>query len=120
MSRDAGLDALLDLNGQTFVEECGYWYKFEVRMVEPSDVVPHGIKYNLTLHDQYNRRVMGFDNAHAVQPKKGSRFRGRRVVYDHKHVDEKDKGTPYDFSSAAQLLEDFFDEANRIVREVEK
>ena len=45
---------------------------------------------------------MGFDNAHAVKPKKRDQFKGRIVAYDHQHASKADKGTPYAFSSAQQ------------------
>lgn len=40
------------------------WYKIEAWTIESSEHVPHGIRYNLTLHNNYNKRIMGFDNAH--------------------------------------------------------
>ena len=79
MSRDVGLDILLELHGTEYTEENGYWYKIEAWRVEISAAIPHGIKYCLTLHNNYNKRVMGFDNAHAVKPQKKGRFRGRVV-----------------------------------------
>jgi hypothetical protein len=120
MKKDPALDVLLDLNGEEFHEENGYWYKIEVSMVDPTMERPHGIRYNLTLHDNHNLRIMGFDNAHAVKSKKKGKFKGRIVEYDHLHKDSKDKGTPYEFSSAEQLLSDFFDEVNRILKEITK
>ena len=42
------------------------------------------------------------------------------LLNDHLHKDTKDKGTPYTFSSAEPLLKDFFDEVNRILKEVAK
>jgi len=118
MTKDPGLEALLDLHGQTFVEDGGYWYKIEAWRVAPSTERPHGIRYNLTFHNKWNQRLFGFDNAHAVAEKAGGRFSGRRVVHDHRHLSPQDKGTPYGFSSAQQLLTDFFDEVNRFMQEV--
>lgn len=46
----------------------GYWTKFEVRNVKATSQIPHGIKYSLTLHDNNNRRILGYDNAHAIKP----------------------------------------------------
>jgi hypothetical protein len=115
-----GLDVLLDLNGTEYTEENGYWYKMEVWLVNISPAIPHGIRYNLTLHDHHNQRIMGFDNAHAVKPKGKGKFKGRIVSYDHHHTSIKDKGIPYEFSSAQQLLIDFFNEVNRIIAEVKK
>ena len=73
-------------------------------MVKPTIERPHVTRYNLTLHDNHNQRIMGFDNAHTVKSKKTSKFKGRIVEYDHLHKDSKDKGTPYAFSSAQQFF----------------
>ncbi len=32
--------------------------------------VPHEIRYALTLHEPYGKRILGYDNAHAVKPPK--------------------------------------------------
>ncbi|MCY4227943.1 MAG: hypothetical protein OXF20_09690 [Gammaproteobacteria bacterium] len=63
---------------------------------------------------------MGFDNAHAVKPRKRGKYKGRIVAYDHMHKPAADKGMAYAFSSAQQLIEDFFNEVNRILKEVSK
>jgi hypothetical protein len=60
---DSSLETLLDLDGEIFPMENGYWTKFEASRVEPTLQIPHGIKYALTLHDRNNTRVLGFDNA---------------------------------------------------------
>lgn len=55
---------------------------------------------------------MGYDNAHAVKnPKTGKS--GWRVAYDHKHRHARDKGVPYEFVDAYQLLKDFFADVDR-------
>jgi len=66
----ASLETLLDLNGEIFPMDNGYWTKFEASRVTPTAQIPHGIKYSLTLHDRNNTRVLGFDNAHAFKSKK--------------------------------------------------
>jgi hypothetical protein len=63
---DVGLDTLLDLDGSILEQEGGYWIKIEVRRIPPSEHAHHGITYSLTLHDKYGTRVLGYDNAHAV------------------------------------------------------
>jgi hypothetical protein len=70
VSRDPGLDQLLDLNGEVLVisTDGKYWVKFEVHEVEVSVSKPHGLKYSLTLHGPGNKRLVGFDNAHPVPP----------------------------------------------------
>jgi hypothetical protein len=113
LARDVGLDNLLDLDGTEYHEENGFWYKIEAYLVDQTKERPHGISYNLTLHDKYNKRILGFDNAHAVQGR--GKYKGRVVKYDHLHKDHLDKGTLYEFSSASQLLEDFFVKVNEII-----
>lgn len=113
----AGLETLLDLHDQIFVQEGGYWIKIEAWQVEPTEGVPHGIRYSLTLHHPNGTRVLGYDNSHAVKPpRKG--FAGRRVEYDHMHRDAKDKGVPYAFADPGQLLTDFFRDVDKVLKEV--
>lgn len=38
----------------------------------------------------------------------------------HKHHHISDKGAPYEFKDAYQLLQDFFADVDRILKEVEK
>lgn len=120
MKNDVGLDILLSLDGTEYTEENGYWYKIEAKKVEPTVERPHGIRYNLTLHDNYNQRILGFDNAHAIKTKKSGYFSGRIVTYDHVHKAIKDRGTAYEFVSAQQLLNDFFKEVNLIISKFNK
>lgn len=111
-----GLDYLLDLDGEEFTLTDGYWIKIEAMSTLPTKERPHGIRYCLTLHDKYNNRVFGFDNAHSSKP--GKKFKSRVIAYDHMHKNLADKGTPYEFKSADQLLKDFFDKVDEIVRGV--
>jgi hypothetical protein len=99
------LETLLNLNGEIFPMDNGFWSKFEAWEVSPCEQIPHGISYSLTLHDSSNRRVIGFDNAHAIKPKR-KKYGARKVTWDHKHRQEN--VSPYEFESAAQLLEDFW------------
>lgn len=110
---DYGLETLLNLDQFEFTYESGHWYKIEAKLVWPSDKRPHGIKYNLTLHDKYNKRVLGMDNAHGI--KLGKKFRGRGLVYDHIHKNKIDKGSPYEFENALRLLQDFFEKVNKVI-----
>ena len=48
------LDTLLDLDGEIFPMDNGYWTKFEASRVIPTPQIPHGIRYSLTLHDRNN------------------------------------------------------------------
>ena len=115
MKSDIGLEVLFSLDGTEYTEENGYWYKIEASKVEPTKERPHGIRYNLTLHDNYNQRILGFDNAHAVKAKKHGYYTGTIVSYDHMHRSIKDKGVPYEFENAQQLLNDFLNEVNSIL-----
>ena len=120
MREDWGLRTLLDLHGQIINQEGGYWVKIEVWAVPVSRDIPHGIRYSLTLHEPYGNRILGFDNAHAVKPPKKFKYSGIRLPYDHKHRHASDKGVPYEFKDAHQLLSDFFEEVDRILKEVLK
>lgn len=110
-----GLETLLDMDGETFLMDSGYWTKFDVKQVESNEHIPHGIKYSLTLHDKYNTRILGYDNAHAVKPKR-KKYGASRVEWDHKH--ERATVTLYEFESAGQLLEDFCNDVKRILGDI--
>lgn len=112
---EAGLETLLDLNGLSYRLDNGFWVKFEAYLVDPSEQIPHGVRYSLTLHDRHNARVVGFDNAHGCQLPRRKRFAGRRLVWDHRHP-FAEKAVPYEFASAAQLIEDFWIEVERITQ----
>jgi len=101
---DTSLETLLDLDGEVFPMENGYWTKFEACRITPTLQIPHGIKYSLTLHDRNNNRILGFDNAHGHKPKK-KLYGTRKVTWDHKH--KMEKVYPYEFESSSQLLENF-------------
>ena len=120
-SRDAGgVSYLLDLDGEVQVQnEQGYWVKFDVSLVEKTLYRPHGIKYSLTLHGPDGTRIIGFDNAHAVQAI-GSGFRhvGKRYPFDHRHRHAQDGGVHYEFDNASRLLVDFYEEVDRLLKEV--
>lgn len=116
--KDVGLENLLALDGTEFTEENGYWYKIEAFLVTPSEERPHGIRYNLTLHDNFNQRILGFDNAHGIKVKGSCRYSGHIIKYDHVHTSINDKGALYEFENAEQLLKDFFKEVNSIIQQL--
>ena len=82
-------------------------------------MIPHGVRYALTLHDTYGARVMGFDNAHAPDASQQGRYAGRIVTYDHQHRHATDKGVPYVFQDAYELMKDFFAAVDQVIRENE-
>jgi hypothetical protein len=113
-SVDTGIETLLDLDGIAYRLENGYWVKFDVHQVNATSQIPHGIYYSLTLHDRNNTRIIGFDNAHGCTPPKRKKFGGRKLAWDHRH-NNQEKIVPYEFQSAAQLLEDFWVEVERVI-----
>lgn len=116
---DTGLNNLLDLHGTEVHRDDGYWWKIEAWVVSPSKERPHGIRYNLTLHNKYNKRVFGMDNAHAVKPPKKKGYSGKRHDYDHLHKSASDKGTLYEFVDCATLLNDFFNGIDNTITTIE-
>ena len=98
------LDNLLNLHGEVFPMDNGYWVKFEAYQVKPSTSIPHGIRYSLTLHDKTNSRVIGYDNAHSFKSSK--KYGAKKESYDHIH--KKMDIVSYEFESTSQLIEDFW------------
>lgn len=118
MPHNKDIDTLLDLDGIVIEQAGGYWTKFEVRRIQQAmEEIPHGIRYSLTLHNRYGARIMGFDNAHAVKTRKKGKYQGRKT-YDHYHRHSEDKGVPYTFIDANQLLKDFWLEVDKIPNEL--
>ncbi len=113
---ELSLQYLLDLDGEEIHYEGGYVVRFRIRQTEKSEERPHGISYSLTLHGPDGERLLGYDNAHAVTHR-GSRFKANPTAHDHWHRDETDDGRPYEFTSAEQLVADFFDEIERVLKE---
>jgi len=81
---DSELEALLDLNGMTFIMDNGHWVKFEAWRIAPDETSPRGIRYSLMLHNEWNRRVLGLDNAHALKPQR-KKPGGRIRAWDNRH-----------------------------------
>ena len=98
------LENLLNLHGEVFPMDNGYWIKFEAYTVDTSKSIPHGVRYSLTLHDKNNHRVIGYDNAHSFKSSK--KYSARKESYDHIH--KQMNIVAYEFESASQLLEDFW------------
>ena len=107
------LEWLLDYDGRRHFFASGHFLKFEIRLVEQSDQVPHGIAYSFTFHDPEGTRLLGFDNAHPV-PHTGGKYVKNMPEADHWHRTVNDEGRPYTFVSAAKLLDDFFTEVEKI------
>jgi hypothetical protein len=108
MNEDHELEVLLSLDGYEFQFARGYRVKIEAQLVAPSAGRPHGVKYSLTLHDPAGRRLYGLDNAHLIR---------RRPRFDHRHVYGGRRLVPYEYRGPAELLEDFYREVERLLRE---
>jgi hypothetical protein len=109
--RDPTLEALLDLDGQVLVvdPEGSHWVRFVVTRVPVSPEKTHGVDYSLTLHGADGRRLVGFDNAHPIAPRK------RSPAQDHRHRLRTVR--PYAYRDAATLLADFWDTVDSVLRE---
>lgn len=116
LSADHGLEFLLAFNGRIHHLERGYWLKFDIARVEITPERPHGLSYSFTLHAPDSTRLVGFDNAHHVRARE-ARFKRRGMFTDHWHTTDKDPGRPYVFEDAETLIDDFFDEVERVLRE---
>ncbi len=114
MIRDRTLDNLLDLDGVSYVVNGPFWVKFEVKQVLVTPEKPRGLDYSITLHDGEGQRILGFDNAHSVREGSGPGAK-TRIEYDHLHRGERVRF--YDYKDAATLLEDFWNEADKILQE---
>ena len=111
-----GLEFLLAFDGRIHHLEEGYWIKFEIKRVEATKQRPHGLSYSFTLHAPDGTRLVGFDNAHGVSAT-GGRFKRKPPASDHWHRTETDPGRPYHFKNAETLIDDFFDEVERVLDE---
>lgn len=120
MQADNDIDTLIDLDGSIVQQEHGYWVEIHAWRVDSTVLIPHGVRYSLTLHEKSGKRVMGYDNAHAVKPSGRFKYAGQVLPYDHKHRHISDKGAPYEFKDAYQLLRDFFADVDRVLKEPEK
>jgi hypothetical protein len=114
MVRDRSLDALLELDGVSYVVDGPFWVKFEVHAAPATPEKPHGLDYSLSLHDAAGERLLGFDNAHAVREGAGPGAK-TRIAYDHLHKGERVRF--YDYKDAVTLLTDFWKEAEKILLE---
>lgn len=110
---DTGIENLLLLNDEIIEadSELEYFVRFSASQADITEGRPHGIKYSLTLHDRNNQRLLGFDNAHAIEDKSKGKFSRHRKISkcDHKHKFRNvNIVTPYEYESAEKLLCDFW------------
>jgi hypothetical protein len=113
---DQGLDDLLALDGVVLVVDPvgNHWVKFVAKRVDPSDERPHGVSYSLTLHAADGKRLVGFDNAHAISSGSGPSKRAS-ATHDHRHRHVATKS--YEYQDAATLMRDFWREVDVVLKE---
>jgi hypothetical protein len=114
---DHDLEALLDLDGWMAEIGGGFWVSVTAVRVPPDQGRPRGINYSLTLHRPEGERVLGYDNAHFPPIGSGPARRSQRLGRGQDHRHRYDRITWYEFSSAAQLMEDFWNDVRRLLRE---
>jgi hypothetical protein len=114
--QDPGAEAFLDLDGQILVIDSkgAYSVRFSVQRVGRSPERPHGLNYPVTLHGPDGRRLIGFDNAHAIRQSRGPGGK-RSGPVDHRH--RMDNARPYRFKDAATLLADFWAEVDAYLKQ---
>ena len=108
---DRSLDALLELDGTTYViTDAGHWVKFVVTRVQPTTDKPHGLDYSLTMHAPNGERLVGFDNAHRAPGRQG-----RGGGKDHRHRLRQVK--TYDYTDGGALIAAFWTEVKSVLEE---
>jgi hypothetical protein len=113
--KDHTLERLLDLDGEIFGVGEGHFVKIEAMRIKPTDSKPHGIDYSLCLLSPGGKRLVCFDNAHPVAT---GRTPSKKLssTNDHYH-DQRGSRKPYAYSNAATLLDDFWTEVERVLKD---
>ncbi len=110
------LELLLSLDGASFEAAEAYVVEFMARRTKPTPEHPHGLSYALVFRPKNGEPFVRFDNAHAVAHV-GGKFVKAQKANDHWHKTIDDPGRPYAFTTAAQLLDDFWREVRRVMKE---
>jgi Family of unknown function (DUF6516) len=116
MDEEAELEVLLSLDGQSFEAAGGYVVEFSVKRTRRTSQRPHGIRYALVFRPASGEPFVRFDNAHGIE-RPGGRFVKTSQTFDHWHRGQGYPGRPNSFTTAAQLLEDFWREVKRVMDE---
>jgi hypothetical protein len=114
---DFGIEALLNLHGWIHEVGGGFWISVKAIRVAPDSGRPHGISYSLTMHGPSGDRIVGFDNAHLPYIGAGPARKSQRKERgsDHRHF--RGRVAWYDFVSPEKLMEDFWDDVQRVMEE---
>ena len=89
-------------------------YSEGLQLVPPTPDKPHGIDYSLCLLGPDGRRLVCYDNAHPVSVGRGP-GKKKSKTSDHKH--ERTKVKPYDYEDAETLVQDFWTDVERVLKE---
>lgn len=111
---DRSLERLLDLDGSIFEVGSGYWVEMRAARVPPTSARPHGVTYALCLLDPDGERLVCYDNAHASSEGRAPSRRAR-ATHDHRHVGKR--VMPYVYTDAETLLEDFWADVEKALKE---
>ena len=113
---DLAVEYFLELDGTIhFVDEkCKYCVEIKAKRTDVTPERPHGLSYSLTLHDEKNERILGFDNAHPVPASKGPSGKRHRF-HDHRHKYERT--LIYRFEDTSKLISDFYAAVEQIMKE---
>ena len=90
--------------------------EFSVHRTRKTSRLPHGIAYAIVFRPAFGKPFVRFDNAHAAK-RPGGRFVKIPEPHDHWQRREDDPGRPYVFTTATQLLDDFWREVKRSMKE---
>jgi hypothetical protein len=112
LEEDSTLDRLLDLDGSIMAMGHGYWVEVHATRILPTQAKPHGIDYRLCLLGPDGRRLVCYDNAHAIRS--NSRSRKRPPMHDHVH--RGNRVVSYSYSNAETLVTDFWTDVDRALK----
>ena len=112
-SADRSIEYLLELDGEIFEVGGGYWVEIQAKRVPRTEAKPHGVDYGLCLLSPSGKRRVGYDNAHPVQTGRAPSTK-MSGTNDHRHIEEAIE--PYAYKDAAQLLNDFWKDVERILK----
>ena len=103
MFGDTDLAAFIDMAGTLLIEN-GWRVIIRAEVVDRTEQQPHGLDYAIILQNEHGSRILGYDNAHSYDGAEEA------APWDHEHrAGNPGQAFRYDFSSAGQLVTDFFD-----------
>jgi len=112
---DETLETLLNLDGERYIADDNFRIEIDAKRVKVTQNRPYGIRYRLALIDPNGKRIIGYENhrKHKIKTKR-KKHGAKKITFDHKH--KLEKITDYEFESASQLIEDFWNDINKITK----